>query len=55
MKIKNKKIKIELTLDELKIIIYCIEGWEDEYNLSDAEIELLKKLGKIKKENEKNN
>jgi len=52
MKIKNKKIKIELTLDELKIIIDCIGYCTYEYNESSSEHELLKKLEKIEDKNE---
>lgn len=45
---ENKKIKIELTLDELDIIINDIWYWDYEYDLSENEIKLAKKLEQIK-------
>lgn len=51
-KMKNKKIKIELTLDEVQTIIDCINAWDYEDSLSWKELDLLDKLLKIVKENE---
>lgn len=54
-KVKNKikdKIKVELTSHELQIIIDLINAWNLEDNLWIDELDLLKKLIKIKKENE---
>lgn len=48
----NKKIKIELTLDEIYTIIDIINAWDYEDNLSWKEIDLLDKLLEIIKENE---
>lgn len=49
---ENKKIKIELTLDEIHTIIDIINAWDYEDSLSWKELDLLDKLLKIIKENE---
>ena len=47
---KNKKIKIELTSEELQAIIDSFNAWDSFDNLWLKERELLKRLIKIQKE-----
>lgn len=49
---ESKKIKVELTLDEIYTIIDIINAWDYEDSLSGKEIDLLDKLLEIIKENE---